>query len=120
MTTAMSPSDRAMSVKVFAGRVGVTTSAARAGSLAGASPDKGCHLVEQRAALVSGVVEVRRRADAAAGAVVDHEPAPDELLVHPLGIARVDRHVAAATLRIVRRPDDEPALERAFEQRLGQ
>src|SRR4051794_25641809 len=120
MTTAMSPSDRAMSVKVFAGRAGVTTSMARAGSLAGASPDKGGHLVEQRGALLSGVVEVRRRADAAAGAVVDHEPPPDELLVHPLGIAGVDRHMTTATLRVVRRSDDEPPLERPLEQRLGQ
>src|SRR4051794_24371373 len=109
-----------MSVNVLAGRGGWTTSRARAGSPAGASPDKGDHLAEQRAALVSRVVEVRRHADAAAGSVVDDESATDEFFVHPLRVTGVNRHVSAAPLRIVRRPYGEPPLERAFEERLSE
>src|SRR4051794_23054441 len=115
ITTAIRPSERPMSVNVLAGRVGCTTSMARAGSPAGASPDKSGHLVEQRRAFVSSVVEVRRGAYAAARAIVDDEASLNELLVHVLGVAGVDGHVPAARLRVVRRAHGEAALERAFE-----
>src|SRR3954462_11989216 len=110
ITTAIRPSERPMSVNVLAGRVGCTTSMARAGSPAGASPDKSGHLIEQRRAFVGGVVEVRGGTDAAARAIVDEEASPDEFLVHMLGVAGVDRHVPAARLRVVRRAHGETAL----------
>src|SRR4051794_21723856 len=96
ITTAIKPSERPMSLNVLAGRVDRTASMARAGSPAGASPDNSGHLVEQRRAFVGSVVEVRRGADAAARSIVDDEASLNELVVHVLGVAGVDRHVPAA------------------------
>src|SRR3954465_3511013 len=125
MTRAISSKDRPMSDSALRAPGGLATSVLMSSMLPSATgvsatgADAG-HLVEQGLALLDRVVEVRRDADAAAGPVVDDELAGDELVVHAFGVAGVDRDVATALLRVMRGPDGEPALERAFEQRLGE
>src|SRR5436305_3533275 len=96
------PSERIMSVNVFTGRAGTAVAVPAAASLAGASPDKGGHLVEHSDALIQRVVEVRPDPDPAAGAVVDDELPRDQLVVHSRGVSDVDRHVAAAFRGVAR------------------
>ena len=78
------------------------------------------HRGEERRELVGGVVEVRADPDPGARAVVDDEAAIQQRVVNLLGTTWVDRHVPTPLLRVVRRTDDEPVLQRALEQRLGE
>src|SRR5437762_149979 len=104
------PSESAMLAKLYLERVAGLDSVAT---------DRR-HRVEHGSALVSTVVEVRPDTDPDARSVVHRETPRDQLVVHVLRVARVDRHVTATVLRLDRRPYDEAALQGAFDQRLRQ
>src|SRR2546421_8564544 len=123
VTTTSRPSDRTMSASANFARRFRTTSPLPAvpgvtvPSVTGADL---LHLIEHSHALVVGVVEVRGDADAAARAVVDDKTTSDQLVMHALGVAGINRDVTAATQSFVRRAHREPSIERTLEQGLGQ